>query len=666
MKRSFANLADKLKTADASASPFGGAATEAGSARVPARVSHLPASDKIDHAFPTVTGTVIAAKNHPRVPGLMCIEMLATSAAAPESAAAGVNLVFDLPSGTFTPATTKVTTIDPKLKLTPKPHRLADKFALLPLTGVLSFTVTTKGQGSMGGDLSVADLPIGREIEAMRFSYEMKLGENGEYNVFAGADTISFTRNPPFITEAQQAVVDKAFNSPAVHREVVLNVARAAGEHQIEPLFEFMKLDAAAVKTKIEQLKGALAGNRVGAGLSLECAAISADTEASMDSVVEVCEATSKLEDPSAMPANAVCDVIDLVARSSKVDISRCRIAPFLQSAVDPHTKKLLGCDLNGVGPKTFEFADARNEKLAWTKDFNFFSEALFRSTKTATDKSVGSFEADVQAIAICVKNPTTGEWTDLVPQLDSGASMCLAQALFSAKVFVAPRMQIFDYKRLPVLTNAILPYSAMLVVLPQLPTRINKCTDVQPLIAGDFGGVYPHDNVVDFGSGIVSCGVKVSAAFIGSNFCDESGDFFVVSVPDLYAYSSKVDAGVPAEPTKTRFEVEGRACLNAFAETRVSKFTSTKILPTGAGGVDFYALYPGVASDVANDQTINSDTAAGDAALKAVMEKEKDIAEWQTGKLAIYAVAVAKEGSEKTETPAAKKQKVEDTVDSD
>lgn len=647
MKRSFDALRTKLQSADAAPSPFAGAATETGTARVPVRQNTLPTSNKIDHAFPTVTGFVIAAKPHPKVPGLMCIEMVTSNVTSPEAASNDVNLVFKLPSGTFTPATMKCVTDDPKLKLATKPHCMPDKFVLLPLTGIVSFTVSTKGQGTLGGDLTVADLPTGREIEAMRFSYELKKGNDGSYIVFCNADAISFLRPAPFVTEAQQFIVDKAFNCPDVHREVVMNVARATGEFQQEALFQFLKQDAAALATQLLKLRDGLSSVRVGQGLSLERCALSSEMVESINAVVELCDATTKLETPDDMPVNTQCDIVDLVARAASVDISRQRIAPFMQSAVDPLTKKLLNCDSTGVGPKCFEFCDARNENLAWTKEFNFFSEALIKSTKTTEDKSIGAFEVDVKAMALCMKNPATDKWVDLVPQLNSGESLCVAQILLSAGKVVAPSMQIYDYARLPSLTNTILPYSAVMATTSALGLRATKCTDVQPLISGDFGGVYPYDNLFSYVSGIVNTGVLVSVPFLKANFCDDAEDFLVGSPPALYAYSQKSDGGTPSEPTKPRFDATGYANMTAFPETRVAKYASAtmKGLPKNAGGVNFYAIYPGVADDVAKTPEINTDAAKGDVTLKKVMDAQGNLDAWRA-KMTIYAVTFEKEAS--------------------
>ena len=654
MKRSFDALRAKLQSADAVPSPFAGTAVLGGAARVPARQQTLPASNKIDHAFPTVTGFVVAAKLHPKAQGLMCIEMVTTNVTSPEAASSDVNLVFKLPSGTFTPATMKVQTDDAKLKMVAKPHCMPSKFVLLPLTGVVSFTVTTKGQGTLGGDLTVADLPVGREIEAMRFSYDLKRGADGSPTIYCNADTISFLRSAPFVTEAQQFIVDKAFSCPDVHREVVMNVARATGEFHQEPLFEFLKQDAAALKGQIEKLKDGLSGVRVGQGMALECDALSSDAIESMDSVIKLCTTTMHLGSTDELPPNAQCDIIDLVARNAAVDISRQRIAPFLQSAIDPHTKKLLNCDNTGVGPKCFEFCDARNENAEWTKDFNFFSEALVKSTKSSDDKSIGAFEVDIKAVAICMKNPVTDKWVDIVPQLSSGESLCLAQVLLSAQKAVAPSMQMYDYARLPSLTNTLLPYSAILATTAALGLRATKCTDVQPLISGDFGGVYPYENLISYISGIVNTGVLVSVPFLKANFCDDQDDFIVGPTTTLYAYSAKGEGGTPSEPSKPRFDATGYANMTAFPETRLAKYSSgTKGMPKNSGGTNFYAIYSGVADDVANTPEINTDAAKGDAALKKIMDAQGNLDAWRA-KMTIYAVAFSKEGSETTEAATA------------
>jgi len=674
MKRSFEQLRAKLQAGDAGPSPFTGAAAAAGSARVPARSITLPATNKIDHAYPTITGFVVNAKPNNKVAGLMSIEMLAMDAYTPDSASNGLDLVFDLPSGKFTPATIKCTTDDPKFKLAAKPHRMADKFVLFPLTGLISFDVKTKGQGQLpGSDLTVADLPPGKEIEVMRFYYEMRMNADGSSVTFCNADTISYLRPGPFVSKAHEFIVDKAFSCPGLHREVVMNVARFTAEYQQEALFQFMKKDAEVLKEKVEGLRVALSDCRVGQGMSLETDAISETTAKSMKDVVELCDATGKFDSVGEMPPNAQCDIIDLVARLAEVNLSRFRKAPFLQSAIDPGSKKLLDSDKTGVGPRMFDFCCSIAEGDKSADKFGFFTESLFSSTKTAETKSIGAFEIDVKAVAMSIKNPVDGQWTHLVPQLKSGESVCVAQILISAGKNAAPNMQIFDYARLPLITNAVLPCSAIMATTPALALRATKCTDVQPLISGSFeSGFYPWDNIYDFTSGITHAGVMVSGAFLKEHLCDDSEDFFVHTDPaTLFAYSQNTANGGPAEPAKVRIEANGRVCLNSFPDTRISKFTSTKSLPTNAGGINFYAIFPEAAQCIIDNQGVNTDAKKGDAALKKVLDAQNDVASWRTSKLAIYAIAHEKEGSETTEAVAAeteKKQKVavEDGNDSD
>lgn len=657
MKRSFANLVAK-KESGGGTNVFGNisVASAAGEARVPAKNISFPATDVCNYAMPNLEVTVINARNHssPKMIGQIVVTALVHKVKTQDN---GFCTTFDLPSGvSVTMALKKTSSSEAGMDKVAKPHALADKFALIPCSGIVNFTVKGKNNGPGGTDLRIEEhLLPGSMLEVMRFSADAKPGNNGEFNVYCSADTVSPLIRPPFVTMRSADVVDKCFENPSVHREAFVNIARGTGEAQHPVLMAWLKKDIQYLIPKLEDIKRDFKNRKVGMGQPFETLAMSADAEDGINQALAWMN--MYLEDPDDnLPAS--CDIIDA---TTTLDLSRVRFAPFLQSAAGPFDKAALGCMQSGVGPRSFEFSNGDHIKHP---KLQFYTEALISSSKKpSADKSVGSLELNVVSACIAAKHPETGEWTSMVPKLKNNTAVCLGQLISSGKKTAAPALQTFDFGRMPTVVNEIVPYAPMAIFLSRMAVNNTKVcdTEIQPLISGDWGG----DNVLDYVSGIRNAGVQLSVGFVDDHLCDD-GEVVSMDAGKLFKYVEVDSSGEAKAPTKHRFEVTGFNGLNCFEETKIKKFKLKQNMPPGGENIEYYAIFEGSSDAVMGDADLNTDTDKGDKFIADKLAADKTFAK---EKMALYAIAVASSTdgkSEATDDPEPKKAKKETDSDSE
>lgn len=659
MKRSFANLIAKKESGggDGGTNVFNiSVASSAGEARVPAKNISLPATDVCDYALPNLEVTVISAKPHyvKAMHDHFMVTALVNKVKAQDN---GFSTTFDLPSGAsvvmalkkaFAPAMEK--------EMVAKPHALADKFALIPCSGVVDFMVKGKNNGPNGTDLRIEEhLLPGSMVEVVRFSADAKL-INGEFNVFCSASTVSPLLRPPFVTMRPSSVVDKCFENATVHREAFINIARGTGEAQHPVLVAWLKKDIEYLLPKLEGVKRDFKDRKVGIGKPFETLAMSADAEDGIDNALAWMN--MYLEEPDDnLPTS--CDIIDEL---TKINISKIRFAPFLQSASGPFDKAALGCMQTGMGPLSTEFSYGEHTKHP---QLQFYTEALISSTKkpAAVDKSVGSLELNVVSAFIAVKHPETGEWTGMVPKLKSNTAVCLGQLTSSGRCKAAPALQTFDYGRMPIVANEIVPYAPMVLFLRRMAVNNTKVCDtaIQPQNSSDWG----DGSVLDYVSGIRNAGVQVSVEFVDDHLCDD-GEVLSMDASKLYNYVD-VDSSKEAKaPTKHRFEVTGFNGLNCFEETKIKKFRLKQNMPPGGENIEYFAIFDGSSDAVMGDPDLNTDMYKGCKFIADKLAADKTFAK---EKMALYAIAVASSPdgkSEATDEPEANKAKNEAESDSE
>lgn len=657
-KRAFENLVESKKSADDKGETFdvfGGfdVATAAGAPRQVARTVNLPATDVFNHALPTLIGTVIEAKNHPseKMKGQVVITAQIEKFTAPDTP---FQIAYNLPSGVgVMMALSKLTSSAPGMDKVAKPHVCPDKFAISPITGIVNFTIRASKNGRNGTDLRPDDLPTGTPIEVLRYVAEVKQTASGS-TVYASADSISILSiKPPFVTTRAGNAIDKCFDNAAVHREAAVNIMRGTGDGANPVLMAWLKEDAEFLKPKLLDLHQVLVGRKVGLGKPFESLAMSDEASAAINAAIEQMASLEQVSDASELNLMAA----DLIEWLSKVDVSTQRYAPFLQTTATPFEKVFLECASKGIGPMAQQHL--LNIKNGVEVKGNFFTEALFESGKTASDKSVGAMEYNVSSVSISMKHPKTGEWTGFTPKLKDGTAVCVGQLLQSAKKTAAPQLGVFDFYRLPMAGREIVPHMPMLVVLKRMPlnnTRVAD-TDVQPLVGGDWGVEY----ILDYPTGILQAGIALSKGFVQEKLCDD-GEVKVMASKELFGYTDVDASGEPKPPSRPRFVETGFNALNTNEEVRIMKYIDGSNNPRGTEKVNFMAIYEGVANDVADDPTLSMNTAKGDAMIEKKMAEDKTFA---TKKMVLYAIATEPEHKEEDE-PKAKRAKTDTGSDSE
>jgi len=657
-KRAFENLVECKKTADDNGENFDvfGAfevATAAGAPRQVARTVNLPATDVFNHALPTLIGTVIEAKNHPspKMIGQIVITAQIEKFTTPDTP---FQVAYNIPSGVgVMMALSKITSSAPGMDKVAKPHVCPEKFAIVPITGIVNFTLRASKNGRNGSDLRPDDLPTGTPIEVLRYVAEVKQSASGS-TVYASADSISIlSSKPPFVTTRAGNAIVKCFENTAIHREAAINIMRGTGDGSHPVLMGWLKEDALFLKLKLLDLHQALVGRKVGIGKPFETCAMSDEASAAINAAIEQMASLEQVSDASDL--NIM--VADLVEWLSKVDVSTQRYAPFLQTAASPFEKIYLECSSKGAGPMAQQHL--LNIQNGLEVKGNFFTEALFESGKTTSDKSVGAMEYNVTSVSISMKHPKTGEWTGFTPKLKDGTAVCVGQFLQSAKRTAAPQLGTFDFYRMPMVGREIIPHMPMLVVLKRMPlnnTRVAD-TDVQPLVAGDWG----VECILDYPTAILQTGIALSKTFVQEKLCDD-GEVKVMPTKELFGYTDMDASGEPKPPSRPRFVETGFNALNTNEEVRIMKYIDGSNNPRGTEKVNFMAIYEGVATDVADDPTLSINTAKGDALMEKKMASDNTFA---TKKVVLYAIATEPEAKEDDE-PKAKRAKTDTGSDSD
>ena len=657
-KRAFENLVESKKSADDKGENFdvfGGfeVATAAGAPRQVARSVNLPATDVFNHALPTLTGTVIEAKNHPseKMKGQVVITAQIEKFTAPDTP---FQVAYNLPSGIgVMMALSKLTSSAPGMDKVAKPHVCPEKFALAPITGIVNFTIRASKNGRNGSDLRPDDLPTGTPIEVLRYVAEVKQSASGS-TVYASADSISIlSSKPPFVTTRACNAIDKCFDNAAIHREAAVNIMRGTGDGAHPTLVAWLKEDAEFLKPKLLDLHQVLVGRKVGLGRPFESLAMSDDASASINAAIEQMINIEQVSDASELNIMAA----DIIEWLSKVDVSTQRYAPFLQTTTSPFTKTFLECSSKGIGPMTQQHQ--LNIKNGVEIKGNFFTEALFESGKTASDKSVGAMEYNVSSVSISMKHPKTGEWAGFTPKLKDGTAVCVGQLLQSAKKTAAPQLGVFDFYRLPMIGTEIVPHIPLLAVLKRMPlnnTRVAD-TDIQPLVGGDWG----IESILDYATGILQTGVALSKTFVQEKLCDD-GEVKVMPTKELFGYTDMDASGEPKPPSRPRFVETGFNALNTNEEVRIMKYIDGSNNPRGTEKVNFMAIYEGVANDVTDDPNLSTNTAKGDELIEKKMAADKT---FSTSKMVLYAIATEPEQKEEDE-PKAKRAKTDTGSDSE
>ena len=608
-------------------------AATTGQPRQVARSINLPPSDIFNHALPNLTATVIEAKSHPsqKMTGQVVITALVESFTIPE---APFQICYDLPSGIGVMlALSKLTSSAVGMDKVSKPHVLSDNFALVPITGIVNFTVRSAKNGRNGTDLRPDDLPAGTSIEILRYVAESKLVADG-LRVYASADSISIISHKPlFVNARSDAIMEKGFATNAVHRETTSNVCRGIGEGQHPLLKEWLLQDIAYLKPLVETLQNHLVDKKVGIGKPFEADAASPEALASIKTALQTMSAIQK--DEISEISIHVYDIIDAL---SKIDVSSQRYPAFLQTASTPFQKTFLECSTKG-GPMTQSHwqytADGDQNAPSPATKLNFFTEAMFRAGKEPSDKSVGALEFNIESVSISMKSPSTGEWVGFVPKLKDGTAVCVGQLLQSAKRSSAPLFNVYDFYRLPMVAKELTPFLNILTVLKKMPLTTTKTTEIeaQPLTNGDWG----TETMIDIASGVASVGVAVSREFAASNLC-ENEEVAVMAPKSLYQYTDVDSSGDPKPPSRPRFIDSGFSSLNCHEEIRLTKY-NVSVAPKGATEVGYFAIYEGVSADVDNNPMLTTDPRVGDAHIKSKIDADS---KFSTEKMVLYAIARA------------------------
>lgn len=655
-KRAFANLVESVIDDDTN-QIFGNfdVASNPGQPRQVARSLTLPTSDVLNHLLPTLSGTVIEAKNHPspKMTGQVVITALISDFRTPESSSP---IAYELPSGIgVMPVLTKLTSSAVGMDKVAKPHVISDTFGLVPITGIVNFTVRSAKNGRNGTDLRPEDLPPGVAIEALRYVAEAKMGSDGAV-VYCSADSISILSSKPgFVTSRAASVVQDCFQNKALHREEAVNVCRGVGEGQHQILREWLEEDCFYLKPKLMNLIESLKDRKVGIGKPFESDAMSAEALASVKSAIEKITALEDgSKDDKRTEISATCDAIEYL---SKMDVSSQRYAAHLHAGITPQQKMLRQRRLQGMGPMAQEFAV---KIKAGEAKGNFFTESLVEAGKEPSDKSIGCLEFNFNSTAIWMRSPRTNEWVGFTPKLKDGTAVCIGQLLQSGKKVAAPALGVYDFWRLPMVAKEVAQCTPILAVLKRMPLDNTKLSDVQvqPLTGGDFG----VQSVVDYASGVLNAGVVVSKKFVEEHLCDHE-EVKVMTARQLFGYVEVDASGDPKLPSRPRFVETGFNALNAHEEVRLHKYIEGSNNPRGTDKVNFMVVYEGVYQDLVDEKQLSNDTAKGDELVKRKIEDDK---KFSTEKMVLFAIATEKDdddeggGKDKGEGGAAKKKKSE------
>lgn len=567
--------------------------------------------DILDKYSPDITGFVISAQRSSKVVGLVDVLVAVKSVEIPQEC----KHVWELPSGAIVHAVLTKTKTGEKIA---GPHVYANTCGFVTINGIVRISVKAEKAGPKAATLTPEHLPPSAKITLNGIVFNTSVSKTtGNTGVYGSARSIEL----PHAAVPRSAVERENTLFAKISAEcpgVAIQSARSMFAHigyEIEgnKVTEYMrsnlKDDAAAMKTALEQV-AALKGHRVGVKCAWETDILSDAASNSVDDVIK--------------NLHEFCDGDHVYTRSLQqlfaFDTSAFHSVPVVAFGAQPSFCKSLNVHSTGIGPLTNAVrivpdivkphVDVVQEAILKPS-----AKALERSDDDKRNRSIGAFSVDVGAYNVAVRD-YGDEWNALVPKLDDGSSIVSKVFKISPKNgFFQNALGVYDYWGTQMVFHEMISY-AHVMFFDSFPIAKTPClTDRQPTLSdGNWGNANMTSNHIGVAGAVSRAGVRVTLDFIKKNVTDDGG--VVVAKNNWQEIGQPNSNGGFQPPDPPKLETHGYWAINGVPDANLVSKISRAASPKD--DVEFYAVYEGCATDVADNPELNKNVDAGSGHLEA------------------------------------------------
>lgn len=631
----FAHAIEQLNVKKIDASDIWGdtAATGIGESHEKQSGRKVDDCDILDKYAPGVTGYVISAQRSSKVVGLLDVLIAVKEVDIPD----GCKHVWKLPSGAI------VHMVLTKIKTGEKiagPHVYAETCGFMTINGITRISVKSDKTGPKGTNLAPEHLPMSSEITLNGVVYNTNVSKTtGNTGVYGSARSIELPRThvPRSAVQRENTLFARiAAECPGVAlqtaRSMLAHIGyEVDGNEVTQYLRSTLNEDAAAMKTALEGV-AELKGHRVGAKCAWETDVLSEEASNSVDAVIKN---LAEFRDGEHSDTRSLQQLFAF-------DTTTFHSIPLVSFGAEPSFCKQVGAFTSGIGPLTNALTIVPNMvkphvKLVSETLFMPSSKALDRSDEDKKTRSIGAFSVDACAFSVAVQNGES--WSALLPKLQDGSSIVSKVFKISPKNgFFQNALGVYDYWGTQMVFHEVLSF-AHAMFFDVFPVAKTPCAnDRQPSVGdGNWGNANMTSNHIGIAGAVSRAGVRVSLEFVKETVTDAGG---VVVAKDNWQQIGQANSnGGLQPPDPPKLETHGYWAINGVPDANLVSKISRAASPKD--DIEFYAIYEGCASEVAENAELNNDALVGSEHVKArftgnIQDRVKE-------EVVLYAILVSK-----------------------
>lgn len=605
-------------------------------------------SNIFEKSAPTIVGYVVSAQNSRNVSGMIDITCAVKSVEANPDAPH----VWKLPSGTYAMPVMR------KLKSSAKvamPTVLADECGIMVINAMLTVSVNCAKNGPRQGELTVAHLPIGREITLSGVSFNGATSKSGNFGVYGSAKglEISTLAMPNSNVERESSLFEKLMECPGVCLQSVRAMFGSMGTLSSDSdvvcnIRNSIIEDATCLRDKFNTLTTTVKGHRVGLKESWEADALSDAALASINEAIANIDAM--LADPEKTPVRSIFQFFPLATLHN-------HSIPIISFGAEPSMMREVESFTHGIGPACVitKFVPGCIDKTvnvledAIIKPSPSMIERVRNSSKEQT--APGAVSIDVAAFTMLCRNKfgdETSSWCHFLPTLDDGTTIVSRVIKIATRSgFFKDKLGVYDGERYLSAFIELCQYANQLYFV-KTPISYEPCITDRPhmLPDDDWGGANYTNNYFGVAGAVSRVGVQVTKEFVLEYGVNKYG---VVSVKDDYLQiGEKLADGTGVQPgNPPKLHLHGYCALNGVKGLNFQETIDGGVLDPKNDTIKFYAVFGGCSVAVAKDKVLNDDAEHGANWMTEHYKLKRDTLQDDVANdIVLYAVVVSRDGA--------------------
>jgi hypothetical protein len=603
-------------------------------------------SNIFDRFAPSIDAYVVSAQNSRNVSGIIEI----TCAVKKVEAHTDALHVWNLPSGAC------VMPVMRKLKSSAKvamPTVVADECGIMVINAMITVSVNCAKNGPRQCELTVAHLPVGREITLSGLSFNAATSKSGNFGVYGNAKgiEISTLAIPNSAIERESTLFGKLMDCPGVCLQTVRSMFGTIGTISsdsgvVSNIRKSIIDDAISLRDNFVALTAAVKGHRVGLKEQWEADALSV---AALESITEaISNIENMLNNLEKTPVRSIFQFFPLsTLHNHSIPIISFGAEPSLMRKVEAHK--------HGIGPSCVITKCVPDEV---DKKVNVLEDAIIKPSPTMIERALnsskdqtapGAVSIDVAAFAMVCRNTFGDEdssWDHFLPTLADGTTIVSRVIKIATRVgFFKDKLGVYDGERYLKTFIELCQYANQLYFV-KTPIAYEPCITDRPhkLPDDDWAGANYTNNYFGVAGAVSLVGVQVTNEFVLEYGVNKYG---VVSVKDDYLQiGEKLADGTGVQPgNPPKLHLHGYCALNGVKGLNFQETVDGGVIDPKNDTIKFYAVFEGCAAVVANDKALNHDAQYGaEWMVKGYKQNRDTLHDDVANDIVLYAVVVSRD----------------------